>query len=160
MNTFWVYENIKKQWSFYNKLDVLLLLCSGALWKKHHPDHHTVLYCDEITSKLIDLIEGRHIWDEIRELPDNKHVDKSVFWASSKLQILRGIKEPAIVMDHDFLVYKNLGQYESLINLGHKSTDGLVYFFLMQGMTMSFCGNQFSSLPISCYFFSTGVGHD
>jgi len=111
LNTFWVYENIKKQWSFYNKLDVLLLLCSGVLWKKNHPKHHTVLYCDEITSKLIDLIEGRHVWDEIRLLPNNKHIDKSVFWASSKLQILRNTKEPTIVMDHDFLVYKNLDKY-------------------------------------------------
>ena len=47
MNTYWVYENIKEQSSFYNKLDTLLLLASVYQWKKHHPNFTTNLTVDQ-----------------------------------------------------------------------------------------------------------------
>lgn len=110
MNTYWVYENIRKQISFYNKLDILLLLCSGYLWKKHHPNHTTTLYVDLLTHNFLTNINAHEIWDNIKLLPENKFVDKNVFWASSKLEVLRYIQGPSIIMDHDFLVYSNLDE--------------------------------------------------
>lgn len=111
MYTYWVYENIKKQSSFYNKLDVLLLLCSGALWKKHHPSHATFLFCDELTLELIRKLNATGIWDVIKLTPENRHIDKSIFWASSKLQVLRFLDAPCILMDHDFLAFKSFDSY-------------------------------------------------
>ena len=111
MNTYWVYENIKEDHSFYNKLDILLLLCSGFLWKKHHPTHTTHLTADKLTLEYLDSFNGLSIFDKVDKIPKNKHVNKSVFWASSKVEKLRYIKGPSIVMDHDFLVFKSFEKY-------------------------------------------------
>lgn len=111
MNTYWVYENIKEDHSFYNKLDILLLLCSGFLWKKHHPTHTTHLTADKLTLEYLDSFNGLSIFDKVDKIPKNKHVNKSVFWASSKVEKLRYINGPSIVMDHDFLVFKSFEKY-------------------------------------------------
>jgi len=108
LNTYWVYENISKQVSFYSKLDILLLLSSTALWKKNHPHFTTNVFFDQMTYDLIDKLNALKLWDNIEILPENKFIDKNVFWASSKLEVLRYIKGPSIIMDHDFLVYDNL----------------------------------------------------
>jgi len=111
LNTYWVYENIRKQSSFYNELDVLLLLSSTTLWKRNHPTFTCILYADNLTIELIESMNAVKLWDEIRTLPENKFIDKNVFWASSKLEVLRFIEGPSIIMDHDFLVYTNLEEH-------------------------------------------------
>lgn len=111
MNTYWVYENIRKQASFYNELDVLLLLSSASQWKRLHPNFQCILYADKLTIELLENLNTTNLWDNIRTLPDNKHIDKNVFWASSKLEVLRFIEGPSILMDHDFIVYRNLEKY-------------------------------------------------
>ena len=111
MNTYWVYENIKKQASFYNQLDVLLLLCSTSLWKKHHPTFKCILYADSMTISLLEEMNASGLWDTVNELPSNTFIDKNIFWASSKLEVLRYVEGPSIIMDHDFLTYRNLENY-------------------------------------------------
>jgi hypothetical protein len=111
LNTYWVLENIKENNSFYNKLDILLLLSSTYLWKKHHPTFTTNLSVDKLTYELLLNINAIQLWDKVEILPKNKFIDKSVFWASSKLEKLRFVKGPSIIMDHDFLVYRNLEKY-------------------------------------------------
>jgi hypothetical protein len=111
LNTYWVYENIKEDHSFYNKLDILLLLCSGFLWKKHHPNFTTHLTADKLTLNYLKSFNGLSIFDKVDEVPKNSYVDKSVFWASSKVEKLRYIEGPSIIMDHDFLVFKSFEKY-------------------------------------------------
>lgn len=111
MNTYWVYENIKKQASFYNQLDVLLLLCSTSLWKKHHPTFKCILYADSMTISLLEEMNASRLWDTVNELPSNTFIDKNIFWASSKLEVLRYVEGPSVIMDHDFLTYRNLENY-------------------------------------------------
>ena len=111
MNTYWVYENIKEQTSFYNKLDVLLLLCSGVLWKKHHPTHHTTLYCDSLTKSFLDNINALGIWDKVELIQPNSEINRDIFWAASKVEQLKYINTPTVLIDHDFLVYKSLDNY-------------------------------------------------
>lgn len=128
MNTYWVYENIRKQSSFYNKLDVLLLLCSTVLWKKHHPQHNCILYCDKLTKTFLEGIDAIYLWDEVNISPDNKHIDKSIFWASSKLELLRYVKAPCILMDHDFLAYKSFDKYLKNVPLFTQDENGENYY--------------------------------
>lgn len=128
MTTYWVYENIRKQYSFYNKLDVLLLLCSGYLWKKNHPNHNTILYCDSLTKELLLNLNCTEIWDSILILPENKFIDKNIFWASSKLERLREVTGPCILMDHDFLVYKNLDEYLNTTPIFAHDENGEQYY--------------------------------
>lgn len=109
MLTCWTLDNIRKHQSFYKEFDLLMLFASVTLWKKHHPDYKCVLYADPMTEGVIKDLQADHLWDEIRTLGENKAIDKNIFWASSKLQALRFIDEPVILMDHDFLAYKPLG---------------------------------------------------
>ena len=111
MNTYWVYENIKEQSSFYNKLDTLLLLASVYQWKKHHPNFTTNLTVDKLTYEYLHNINATYLWDKVEILPKNNFINKSIFWASSKLEKLRYVDGPAIIMDHDFIVYKSFEKY-------------------------------------------------
>lgn len=111
MNTYWVYENIRKQASFYNQLDVLLLICSGYLYKKNNPDSPTTLFTDSLTFKLLEDLQVNYVWDNIQLLPENKSIEKSIFWAAGKVQILRDITAPTLILDHDVLIYKNIEQH-------------------------------------------------
>ena len=128
MNTYWVYENIKKQWSFYNKLDVLLLLCSTVLWKRHHPTHTTFLFCDELTFKLLTDLNAVGLWDNIELISENPNINKEVFWAASKVSQLKTIKKPTILLDHDLLVYKPLEKYFKELPLFAHEENGERYY--------------------------------
>lgn len=111
MNTYWVYDNIKKQTSFYTKLDVLLLLCSGVLWKKHHPSSTTFLFCDDLTLQLLEKLQATSIWDKVDLVKPINDINKDVFWAASKVNQLKYVNEPTVLLDHDFLVYRPLDVY-------------------------------------------------
>jgi len=104
----WVYENIQKSLDFYGKLDLLLLLSSVSLWKRHHREDTCILYCDEMSYDILDKLKVIEFWDQIKPIPNPRRINKGVFWASSKLQVLADIHDPIIIMDHDTHVYKPL----------------------------------------------------
>ena len=128
MTTYWVYENIRKQVSFYNELDILLLLSSVTLWKKNHPTYETVLYVDKLTYDVLQSMNAIQLWDSVKILSENKFVDKSVFWASSKLEVLRYVKGPSIIMDNDFLVYTNVSEHFNEKVIVAVEEDGTRYY--------------------------------
>ena len=128
MNVYWVFENIRGDNSFYNELDTLLLLSSATLWKRHHNSHTTNLSADKLTLEYLDSINGLSVFDKVELLPKNKFVDKNVFWASSKLEKLRYVKGPTIIMDHDFLAYKSFDKYlKDTLFFAHEE-DGTGYY--------------------------------
>jgi hypothetical protein len=127
----WVWENISQQKSFYNELDTYLLISSALLWKRNNPitkDH--ILYCDQMTREYLTDIKAdtQNIWSDIKILPTNKHIDKSVFWASSKLEVLRYVDKPTLIMDHDFLVYKPIIQFLNTTPIFCHEEDGINYY--------------------------------
>ena len=107
VNVIWILENIKKHPSFYTELKVNLLLTSAIQWKKHNPNTIAALYCDKMTYSFLSDINAIDIWDYVFRVPFNQEIDKNVFWASSKLEVLSGITSPSVVLDHDFIVYKS-----------------------------------------------------
>lgn len=113
MQVIWVWENIREHKSFYNELDTLLLISSALLWKRYNNAEALILYCDKLTYSYLESIQAtdQEIWDEIRILPKNNSIDKSVFWASSKLEVLRYVDKPTLLLDHDFLTYTNLSTF-------------------------------------------------
>jgi hypothetical protein len=103
----WVYENINKQREDYSKFNTLLMLASVSLWKRNHPEDDTWLYCDELTHSLITELGVQSLYDNIEIIDFNdRPIDKTNFWASSKLQVLALQTEPVIIMDCDTLVFK------------------------------------------------------
>lgn len=118
MRVVWVYENIEKSSKFYSKLNILLLLSSVSLWRRNHKDDICTLYADDLTIDTLNTLKVIGFWDEIKPIPNPRKINKEVFWASSKLQVLAGIREPVILMDHDTHVYKPIK---------HLLTDSKVY---------------------------------
>jgi len=113
LQVIWVWENIREHKSFYNELDTLLLISSALLWKRYNDSESLILYCDKLTHSYLYSIGAfeQNIWDEVKILPKNNLIDKSVFWASSKLEVLRYVDKPTLLIDHDFLTYTNLSKY-------------------------------------------------
>ena len=57
METIWVLENVKKDYSFYSRLQILMLIASVSLWKKYHPNHKTIFYCDEMSNEVLSELD-------------------------------------------------------------------------------------------------------
>lgn len=105
----WVYENINKSFEFYQTFNILNLISSISLWRKFHPSHHTTLYTDEITLDLLMKLKVNNLWHEINldVLKTDIDINKDVFWAGAKPQVLSTINEPITLIDTDFLVLSN-----------------------------------------------------
>ena len=114
MRIIWVLENIHKNRSFYSKLNILLLLNSVKLWKKYHPEDTCVLYADNLTINLLKELNVTFLWDEISQIEGDNLIDKKIFWASAKLQVLSKQVEPVIIMDNDTLVFCRLKDHLDL----------------------------------------------
>ena len=112
MKIIWVLENISlnyntKDYYINSKLNVALLLASAYLWKKNHQDDSCVLYADDLTIDLLSKLKVLTFWHEIKPLPkSNRKINKDVFWASAKVEVLATLEEPAIIMDNDTHVYR------------------------------------------------------
>lgn len=106
MKVIWVLENIEKNENFYSQLNILMLLASVSLWKRNHREDECIFYGDDITINFLDRLKVLDLWDTIKTIPNPRKINKSVFWASSKIQVLASIKDPIIIMDNDTHVYK------------------------------------------------------
>lgn len=119
MKVIWVLENIKRNFNtkdFYinSKLNIMLLLCSVNLWRKFHPEDTCVLYADDMTINLFDRLKVLDLWHNVYPIPQIGKVDKNVFWAANKVQVLSQQVEPVIIMDNDTHVYKRIKDYLDL----------------------------------------------
>lgn len=115
MKTIWVLENIQEDFNFYQRFNVLNLIASTSLWRKWHPIDYTELYCDVITHDLIKYLEVEDLWNSINDtkLDKKQTIDKRVFWAASKLEILNSIDTPVTIIDNDWLPFKNFDKERS-----------------------------------------------
>ena len=67
-----------------------------------------------MTIDTLDRLKVLEFWHKIKPLPNPRKINKSVFWASAKLQVLADIQDPIILMDNDTHVYKPI---KHLLNL-------------------------------------------
>ena len=128
MKTIWVLENIKGKSTFYNKFDLLMMFASVVQWKKHHPSFVCELHADTLTLDFFKKLGVLSLWDSIETVKKNSAINKSVFWASSKLQTLRFVKEPVIIMDNDFVVYRSFQKFINNKPVVAHEEDGLGYY--------------------------------
>ena len=102
MKIIWVLDNVEGDKSFYSKLYTLILIASIRLWKKFYPNDNCVLYCDELTRDTLDNIKVLHLWDSIEIYKPSRDINRKIFWAASKLEVLSLQTEPCIIVDNDF----------------------------------------------------------
>lgn len=113
METIWVLENVKRDKSFYNRLQVLLLVASVCLWRKYHPKHYTAFYGDDMSLEQIRNLQIENLWHETRLLSYPEKINRQVFWSSPKTKIISETQIPLLVIDHDFLIFRNIDEHLS-----------------------------------------------
>lgn len=111
METIWVLENVKKNILFYSKLQIWMLVASVSLWKKYHPNHKTVFYCDTMSHEILFNLGLLDMWDEVRPLSYPEKINREIFWSSPKTKIISETKIPLLIIDHDFLIFKNIDEH-------------------------------------------------
>lgn len=111
MEVIWVLENVKKSISFYSKLQIWMIVASVSLWKKYHPNHKTVFYCDVMSHEILFTLGLLGMWDEVRSLSYPEKINREIFWSSPKTKIISETEIPLLVIDHDFLIFKNIDEY-------------------------------------------------
>lgn len=111
METLWVLENVKKDLSFYSRLQIWMLMASVSLWRKYHPQHQTVFYADNITLEYLSDFNILHLWNEVRPLSYPEKIDREIFWSSPKTKIISETEIPLLLVDHDFLIFRNIDEH-------------------------------------------------
>jgi len=111
MQVKWVYENVTGYDTFYSKLNITLLIASVSLWRKYHPEHNTILYVDNLTYDKFSKLEILYLWHEVKPLRYNDNINREVLWAGCKPKVISQTTEPMVMMDHDFLIFKNIDEH-------------------------------------------------
>jgi hypothetical protein len=132
MKTIWVLENIQEDFGFYQRFNILNLVASVSLWRKWHPTDTALLYCDQITYDLIKYLEIEDLWDLIDTsiLSREQTIDKRVFWAGSKLEILNSITGPVTIIDNDWLAFKNFDEERSKADVVYSHDENGIDYYL------------------------------
>lgn len=133
MRTIWVLENIKKDFNFYQRFNILNLISSVSLWKKFHPNDHLELYCDKMTYDLLAYMDVLNLWNSVYgdNFKDIK-INKSVFWAASKIEILNTIQEPVTIIDNDWLPFQNFDTERSLSDVVYSYDENGIDYYLTE----------------------------
>ena len=111
MRVIWVLDNVKGEASFYSKLYTLILRASIRQWKKFYPDDTCVLYCDELSRETLKLTNTLQFWDKVILYKPNYKINRKVFWAAAKLEVLSLQTEPCIIVDNDFHIFSPIKTY-------------------------------------------------
>lgn len=88
-----------------------MLIASVSLWRKYHPTHKTVLYVDDMTYEIFTNLDILHLWHSVRPLIYPEKIKREIFWSGSKTKIISETEIPLLIIDHDFLIFKNIDEY-------------------------------------------------
>ena len=127
--TIWSLENIRGTHDFYTELNLLSIVSSIILWKEHN-EGPTILHCDSLTKKLFQHLDIIYLWDKVYTdvIDSPTNIDKTSFWASSKVRVLAAQTEPVRIIDNDFLAYSRLDNLdEGLVTFCHDE-DGATFY--------------------------------
>lgn len=132
MKTIWVLENIRKDYDFYQRFNILNLIASVSLWRKYHPEDHTILYCDMPTYLLLNYLEVLDLWHDVNTdvLEQDSKIDKTVFWAGSKLEVLQTLEEPVTIVDNDWLAFQSMDEVRTKSPLVYSHDENGVDYYL------------------------------
>jgi len=102
----WVLENIKESEDFYDELTIIMLIASVCSWKRHNITFDE-LHCDSRTLEKLKEFNILHLWDNVdTSIVDSPTtINKTSFWASSKVRVLLAQNECVSLVDTDFISY-------------------------------------------------------
>ncbi len=102
------YTNGKKTDEYFMQdYELLTMLLSALMWRKNNGGIY--LCADKVAIEYIEKNNLAHIWNlGIKEFTVPDTVNEKVFWAAGKLYSLRQMKMPAVMIDLDLIIWKDI----------------------------------------------------
>lgn len=92
---------------FMQDYELLTMILSALMWRKQNGGIY--LCADAPAIEYIEKNNLTHIWNlGIKEISVSDVVNEKVFWAAGKLYSLKEIKMPAVMIDLDLIIWKNI----------------------------------------------------
>ena len=116
--------------------EILTMILSVMTWKKYNGTIKIV--ADQKVLKYLESLHLLSVYDEVQELIISERINPNTFWAAGKLFALMQQTEPYVMIDTDFIVWKNIDPFiYSDIVAAHTENFGSVYpdfdYFKMDG---------------------------
>jgi hypothetical protein len=87
--------------------EVLTMILSALMWRKYNGGIR--LCADEEARAFIEKLGLAHIWNlGIEEITVPEAVPEKVFWAAGKLYSLKKMQMPAVMVDLDLIIWKDI----------------------------------------------------
>ena len=87
--------------------EVLTMILSALMWRKHNGGIR--LCADAEARAFIEKLGLAHIWNlGIEEITVPEAVPEKVFWAAGKLYSLKKMQMPAVMVDLDLIIWKDI----------------------------------------------------
>lgn len=92
---------------FMQDYELLTMILSALMWRKNNGGIY--MCADEPAIEFIEENHLSHIWNlGIKEISVSESVNEKVFWAAGKLYSLRKMQMPAVMIDLDLIIWKNI----------------------------------------------------
>lgn len=112
-HTLWTlpyFQNSKYDSYSMQDYELLTMILSALMWRRNNGP--ITLYGD---ARAIDYVKGlgiSHIWNGgLREIRVPDSISPKVFWAAGKLYALKEMNMPAVMVDLDLIIWKNISGY-------------------------------------------------
>ncbi|MGN0394774.1 MAG: DUF6734 family protein, partial [Coprococcus sp.] len=95
---------------FLQDYEILTMMMSALMWRKQNGS--ICLYGDKIALDYIDKTGISHIWDDgMKEINVSDKVPAKVFWAAGKLYAMKQMVMPAVMIDLDLIIWRDVRRY-------------------------------------------------
>lgn len=114
MTVIWVAEDIRKDGLFTQTKAELMCTVSCILFiKQYYPNFKRVFFVDNFTKEYYNRLGVLDLFDEVNDtlLNESINIDKSIFWAASKILAQRITTGPTITFDLDFRIYDDISKF-------------------------------------------------
>lgn len=92
---------------FMQDYEILTMMLSALMWRKNNGDMK--LFADPTAAEYIKKLGIEHIWNlGIQEIQVPECISERVFWAAGKLYALKQMDTPAVMIDMDLIIWKDI----------------------------------------------------
>lgn len=160
LHSLWAEPMFSKQPFYMEDFEILTMVLSALTWKKYNGQIKMV--ADEKAMQYLENLNLLSIYDEKQYLTIDEKINPKTFWSAGKLFALQNQTEPYVVIDTDFIVWKNIDKLiDSDITVAHKeSLKSAVYpdidYFKMDNSYSFNKGADLTASPYNTAFLYIG----
>ena len=118
------FHTLRKK-KYINDFEIFTMILSALEWRKNNGE--IKLVTDKKGRDFVQKYGIENIWNEMElslDEMDNLPINENVFWAGAKILALSKQKSPCVMIDLDFIVWKQLdfSQYENELAVIHRES--------------------------------------